>query len=90
MAVALQAAGHFSATEWADTLGERIRSAQALGDPDRGGTYYRHWLAALELLVVRKGLASPGMLGVLQGCWDEAARATPHGQPIELQEAEPV
>lgn len=90
MAVALQEAGHFSATEWADTLGERIRSAQALGDPDRGGTYYRHWLATLELLVVRKGLASAGLLGVVNGCWDEAARAAPHGQPIELQEAEQV
>jgi nitrile hydratase accessory protein len=87
LAVALQTAGHFSAREWAETLGERIKAAQDLGDPDRGGTYWRQWLAALELIVTRKGLASAGGLSIIAGCWDEAARNTPHGQPVELEQS---
>jgi nitrile hydratase accessory protein len=84
LAVALQQQGVFSATEWAEALGQRIREAQALGDPDHGATYYRHWLRALEGLVVSKGLVSAGALSITRDCWDDVARATPHGQPIEL------
>src|ERR1700679_2544061 len=48
LAVTLRERGIFSATEWAATLGDEIKRAQAEGDPDTGETYYRHWLAALE------------------------------------------
>ena len=39
--------GVFTADEWAQTLGDEIKRAQAAGDPDTGETYYNHWLAAL-------------------------------------------
>jgi hypothetical protein len=42
------------------------------------------WLAALERLAADKGLVLPGELAVRRDEWDRAARATPHGQPIEL------
>ena len=45
MALALHERGVFTWTEWAATLGEEIKKAQAAGDPDTGETYYRHWLA---------------------------------------------
>jgi nitrile hydratase accessory protein len=84
MAVQLHQAGHFTWSEWAAALAEQIRSAQAAGDPDLGDTYYRHWLAALERLVAAKGLVSVEELARRKAEWDAAARATPHGRPIEL------
>ena len=53
--IKLHESGVFTWKEWAATLSEEIRRAQATGDPDTGSTYYRHWLAALERLVVEKG-----------------------------------
>jgi nitrile hydratase accessory protein len=84
MAVALHERGAFTWTEWAAALAVEIKAAQAAGDPDTGETYYRHWLAALEKLVATKALASNAELAVRRDQWDRAARATPHGQPIEL------
>jgi nitrile hydratase accessory protein len=84
MAVALHERGAFSWTEWAAALAIEIKRAQAEGDPDTGVTYYRHWLAALEKLVAAKALTSSAELSARRDQWDRAARATPHGQPIEL------
>jgi nitrile hydratase accessory protein len=85
MAVRLHAAGHFTWPEWAEALAGEIRAAQAAGDPDLGDTYYLHWLAALERLVASKGLISRDELAQCKDAWAEAARTTPHGQPIELR-----
>ncbi len=85
MVVELHERGLFTWREWADTLGEQIAAAQAAGDPDRGDTYYAHWLAALETIVARKGAASAGELKRTAGAWHHAARRTPHGRPIELR-----
>ena len=84
MAVALHERGVFTWTEWAATLADEIKRAQAAGDPDTGETYYRHWLAALERLVAEKGIASHGTLTRYRDAWDRAADRTPHGKPIEL------
>src|ERR1700687_5159489 len=59
MALALHERGLFTWPQWAATLAEEIKRAQAAGDPDTGETYYHHWLAALERLVARKGGATP-------------------------------
>jgi nitrile hydratase accessory protein len=84
MAIALHERGVFSWTEWAAALAVEIKAAQAGGDPETGETYYRHWLAALEKLVTVKALANDTELATRRDQWDRAARATPHGQPIEL------
>ena len=84
MAVALNQAGLFTWPEWAERLSAEIRRAQAGGDPDTGETYYRHWLAALEGLVVERGAAAAEALAARRDAWDRAARATPHGAPILL------
>ena len=86
MAVRLHEAGHFTWTEWAAALAAEIRNAHAAGDPDLGNTYYLHWLAALEHLVAAKGLVSRDELTERKDAWAEAARATPHGAPIELRQ----
>jgi nitrile hydratase accessory protein len=85
MALALHQRGLFSWPEWADTLSRQIAAAQAAGDADLGGTYYRHWLAALEALVAAKGASSADELARYRVAWDHAADRTPHGRPIELR-----
>lgn len=77
--------GLFTWPEWADALARQIGAAQAASDPDRGDTYYGHWLAALEHLVAAKGAASDSELARTRDAWDHAADRTPHGQPIELR-----
>ena len=85
MALALHERGVFTWSEWAATLGEEIKRAQAAGDPDTGETYYHHWLATLERLVAAKGLTSAATLHRYRDAWDHAADRTPHGAPIELR-----
>jgi nitrile hydratase accessory protein len=89
LALSLHEKGVFSWPEWAAALASEIKSAQASGDPDTGETYYRHWLKALERLVVAKGIATGEVLGGLAQAWDLAARTTPHGQPITLRRSGP-
>lgn len=85
LVVRLHERGLFTWREWADTLAQQIAAAQAAGDPDRGDTYYAHWLAALETLVARKGATTGDELESTARAWDSAARRTPHGTPIELR-----
>jgi nitrile hydratase accessory protein len=85
MALALYDRGLFTWPEWAATLAAEIRRAQAVGDPDTGETYYRHWLNALERLVAEKGVANREMLTRYYKAWDHAADRTPHGKAIELR-----
>ena len=85
MAVAAHQQGLFSWPEWAAALSHEIKLAQAQGDPDTGETYYTHWLNALEQLVIGKGAVTEQGLHELQEAWQRAAHATPHGQPIVLE-----
>lgn len=85
MTVQLHAQGLFTWNEWAAALSDEIKKAQAAGDPDLGDTYYLHWLAALERLVAVKGASSQAELAERKDAWDRAAKATPHGQPIALE-----
>jgi len=84
IAFALHERGLFTWPEWAATLGEEIKRAQAAGDPDTGETYYRHWLNTLERLVASKGVTDSAMLARYRDAWEHAAERTPHGTPIEL------
>jgi nitrile hydratase accessory protein len=84
MTVSLHAAGAFTWREWADALAAELSAAAAHGEPDDGSHYYEHWLAALEKLVAGKGFVPEQELERRVNEWDAAARATPHGRPIEL------
>ena len=85
MAVALHERGLFTWNEWAAALAREIKAAQADGDPDLGDTYYRHWLATLEKLVVEKRVTTTDTLHRTRDAWDHAADRTPHGSPIVLR-----
>ena len=84
MALSLHGRGLFTWKEWAAALADEIKIAQANGDPDTGTTYYRHWLATLEKMVARKGVASIETQHRYRDAWDHAADRTPHGSPIVL------
>src|SRR3977135_4262401 len=85
MTLALHERGVFTWPEWAAALAGEIKRAQAAGDPDTGETYYSHWLAALEKIVAKKGVATHETLHRYRDAWDHACDRTPHGQPIELR-----
>lgn len=82
MVVALNQRGLFSWSDWADALSAELKRADAASD---GHDYYEHWLAALEKLLAGKGLALPAEVDGLAAAWERAAHATPHGQPIRLE-----
>ena len=88
MTLALYERGLFTWPEWAATLADEIKKAQAAGDPDTGETYYQHWLNALERMVAHKGVTDPATLKRYHDAWDRACDRTPHGQPIELRQSD--
>ena len=82
MAVHLHQRGVFTWTAWAEALGAEIAAA---GSTDTGEDYYLHWMSALEKLSRENGLMSAAEFTERKDAWDRAARATPHGEPIELK-----
>jgi nitrile hydratase accessory protein len=88
LVLSLHERGLFTWPEWAEALATQISAAQAAGDPDRGDTYYHHWLATLEHLVAAKGATNAAELERCREAWDHAADRTPHGQPIELRDVD--
>jgi nitrile hydratase accessory protein len=87
LAVRLSEIGCFTWPEWAAVLSQEIKAAQARGDPDLGGTYYRHWLNALERICVDKGLVEGEDVQRRTEAWRRAYLCTPHGQPVSLSAA---
>jgi nitrile hydratase accessory protein len=85
MALSLHERGIFTWPEWSRALARELTDAAARGQPDDGTHYYEHWLAALERLVALKKVVAADELEQRVDDWDAAARATPHGKPIELK-----
>lgn len=82
MAVSLEQKGIFTWTEWTETIGGFIKNDPI---PDlTGERYYQYWLIALEALVSEKTEISSVSLLKRKNEWDIAAKATPHGMPIKL------
>jgi nitrile hydratase accessory protein len=84
MTVALNEAGHFSWADWAAVFSEHREKSAALGVGDDGDVYFQDWLAALEEISSRVGLAPLEQQSEYQLAWDKAAHRTPHGAPIAL------
>ena len=85
LTLALHERFEFSWTEWALSLAAVIAEVRLRGEPDTGEQYYRHWVTALEHIATRKGFVTEALLTQRRGDWEEAARRTPHGQPIRLE-----
>ncbi len=81
LAVHLNRQGLFTWNEWAQALGAELHRPEAAAD---AGDYYQHWLTALERLLEEKRLADGETVRMLAAAWRRAARATPHGTAISL------
>jgi nitrile hydratase accessory protein len=84
LVIELSRRGHFSWPEWTAALAAELKAADAGGGHDDGRHYYDHWLAALERLVLAKGLTDPAALEGRMMAWIEAYQHTPHGKPVLL------
>lgn len=88
LATLLQDAGLITATDWSNQLGAAIRKVESTGQTLTADNYYNVWLAALERVVRHRELADATSLEHYRAAWDAAARRTPHGTPIALQESD--
>ena len=84
MAVALNARGVFTWTEWAEALSAELRRAERAGEAEGEDGYFRAWLAALERLLEERGVVGAAERREREEAWRQAAEATPHGEPIVL------
>ena len=84
LTLSLHERGAFAWREWSAALAAELGAAATRGEPDDGTHYYEHWLAALEKLVAAKNVVAREEVERRVDEWDAAARATPHGKPIEL------
>ncbi|MEM1301855.1 MAG: nitrile hydratase accessory protein [Pseudomonadota bacterium] len=83
MTVALNEAGRLDWSRWADALGAQLSDVTEVSN----AAYYTAWLAAFETVLLEDGMADAGQVADLTARWHAAARATPHGQTIELSNA---
>jgi nitrile hydratase accessory protein len=60
---------YFSSVEWTAALGAELSGAARRGEADDGTHYYDYWLAALEKLVVAKGLTDTTTLSCRKQDW---------------------
>jgi nitrile hydratase accessory protein len=77
LTVALAEAGHFGWAEWVARLSPRVRDTA----PE---AYWTAWADALVEMLEARGIAGAAEVAALARRWQDAARATPHGQPIRL------
>jgi nitrile hydratase accessory protein len=82
MVLALHEQGLFGWDEWAQALSAELKRPGALDD---GSDYYQCWVAALESLIAAKNVTNSTDIDHLAAAWQRAAHATPHGQPIRLE-----
>ncbi|MGN8022436.1 nitrile hydratase accessory protein [Phyllobacterium sp. 22229] len=82
MVLALHSRGLFGWDEWAQALSTQLKRPGARAD---GSDYYHHWVAALESLIAAKNVTNSADIDDLAASWQRAAHATPHGQPIRLE-----
>ncbi|SFV02592.1 nitrile hydratase accessory protein [Methylobacterium sp. 174MFSha1.1] len=75
LVVSLHDAGLFTWGEWAQALG---RAGDRVAD-------YALWLETIEALLAERGLTSAAALEARRAAFARAAAATPHGEPIRLE-----
>jgi nitrile hydratase accessory protein len=80
--VMLNERGLFAWSEWTQALGVEIAAQPANAGAD---DYFFAWLAALEKILIGKGVTDAADLTRIAQAWRAAAEATPHGQPIVLK-----
>lgn len=80
--------GLFSWTEWAAAFSAQIATHPQARDEGIEQAYFRQWLAAFETLLARNGICAAQDITALAARWRKAYLHTPHGQPVDLSNAE--
>jgi nitrile hydratase accessory protein len=80
LVVSLQESGLFTWGEWTQALGRTIRPEEGEQAAD-----YGRWLVTLERLLAERGVADGASVAARTEAWLRAAEATPHGEPILLE-----
>lgn len=82
MTVHLHGCGLFTWNEWAERLSAELHRPERAED---GSDYFDAWVAALTGMLAAKGIVEEATVLALQEGWKRAAEATPHGEPILLE-----
>ena len=88
IADALVTKGDISASDWSNALGRELKQAEQTGGPDDHHTYYQAALRALETLLAESFAVTTPELEDRRSAWARAYEATPHGEPVELANAD--
>ena len=84
LTVALSEAGHFAWTEWAAVFSAELEAQGQGRELDGSEDYYTAWVAALEEMLVAKGLAEAGLMTQMKALWTDAFLSTPHGEAVRI------
>ena len=84
LVLCLSSRGCYSWTEWSAALSAALKMTEGSQAANDGSTFYHCWLAALENLLLAKGIVDSETLTLRKAEWVEAFNATPHGRPVEL------
>lgn len=84
LTVALNEAGYFAWTDWADRFSATLARRGLERDLNGGDDYFACWLETLEALATEKGWAEAAKLAQLRDAWEAAYLRTPHGAPVRL------
>ena len=83
----LSRAGYFDWTEWVEVFSAEIAHHPACAGEGETDAYYRQWLAALDRILIDRGLLNPEDAQERMSAWRAAYLSTPHGQPVALLNA---
>jgi nitrile hydratase accessory protein len=76
--------GCFTWSEWTQMLGRELQRAPEVALRETAPGYFDCWLAALQSLLVAKGVIEQGELLARKDAWEEAYRRTPHGVAVRV------
>jgi nitrile hydratase accessory protein len=86
-AISLSRAGVFSWSDWVGHFSATIAKHPQLPEETLSQAYFRQWLVCLEEMIERHFGVDENTVGHRQDEWRAAYLATPHGQPVELNNA---
>jgi hypothetical protein len=80
----LVSSGRLASGDWAATLGSELDKRSRAGEPDNDASCYAAFLAALEFVLHRNGIALSSEVDRRENDWRRAYLNTPHGKPVVL------
>ena len=87
LTVHLNEAGHFVWSDWAARFGATLKRHGLSKDLNGGEDYFAAWLETLESYLAEMQMAQPAQVEALHAAWAAAYLATPHGEPVRLDDA---